>query len=62
MGPSGHSVLSRALTSEHARDHTACTERVNSKSKTTETCNEEFQDFLHCVDHCVAHNLFKHLK
>lgn len=31
-----------------------CTERVNSKSKTTETCAQELLDFLHCRDHCVS--------
>lgn len=31
-----------------------CTERVNSKSNTTETCVQELFDFLHCVDHCVS--------
>jgi ubiquinol-cytochrome c reductase subunit 6 len=30
-----------------------CTERVNSKSQTTETCTEELIDFMHCVDTCV---------
>lgn len=31
-----------------------CTERVNSKSNTTETCVQELFDFIHCVDHCVS--------
>ena len=39
-----------------------CTARVESKSETTETCTEEFHDFLHCVDHCVAANLFPKLR
>eukprot|EP00055_Hartaetosiga_balthica_P016334 m.102948 g.102948 ORF g.102948 m.102948 type:complete len:99 (-) comp9087_c0_seq1:1134-1430(-) len=39
-----------------------CEERVNSKSKTEETCLQELFDFLHCVDHCVSHKLFDHLK
>ncbi|XP_068095691.1 cytochrome b-c1 complex subunit 6, mitochondrial [Hyperolius riggenbachi] len=39
-----------------------CETRVNSRSKTTEDCTEELFDFLHARDHCVAHNLFKHLK
>ena len=38
-----------------------CKERVNSKSNTTETCVQELFDFIHCVDHCVAKNLFKKL-
>ncbi|OQR75574.1 cytochrome b-c1 complex subunit 6 [Tropilaelaps mercedesae] len=39
-----------------------CEARVNSRKKTAETCAEELFDFLHCVDHCVAPELFKHLK
>merc|ERR1712036_54057 len=39
-----------------------CTDRVNSKSQTEETCQQELFDFLHCADHCVAHSLFKFLK
>ncbi|XP_041475477.1 cytochrome b-c1 complex subunit 6, mitochondrial-like [Lytechinus variegatus] len=39
-----------------------CTDRVSSKSNTEETCTEEFFDFLHCVDHCVAPQTFKHYK
>ena len=31
-----------------------CTDRVNSKSNTTETCVQELFDFVHCVDHCVS--------
>merc|ERR1711935_512182 len=38
----------------------SCTERVEGGSK--ESCLEEFQDFLHHVDHCVAHHLFHDLK
>ena len=30
-----------------------CTERVTSKTKTSETCAQELYDFIHCVDHCV---------
>eukprot|EP00088_Acartia_fossae_P032765 TRINITY_DN3350_c5_g1_i1.p1 TRINITY_DN3350_c5_g1~~TRINITY_DN3350_c5_g1_i1.p1 ORF type:complete len:113 (+),score=34.78 TRINITY_DN3350_c5_g1_i1:47-340(+) len=40
----------------------ACNERVQSKSKTTETCFEEILDFYHCVDHCAASDIFKHVK
>merc|ERR1719500_1541445 len=40
----------------------ACEERVRSKSKTTETCLEEIIDFYHCVDHCAAKEIFKHVK
>ncbi|KAK6180397.1 hypothetical protein SNE40_012562 [Patella caerulea] len=39
-----------------------CTERVNSNPETSENCTQELMDFLHCVDHCVAHDLFKHIK
>ena len=31
-----------------------CTERVNSRTNTSETCAQELYDFLHCVDHCVS--------
>lgn len=33
----------------------ACTERVESKSNTSENCTEELFDFIHCVDHCVRY-------
>lgn len=39
-----------------------CTERVNSKSATAESCFEEVVDFMNCVDHCVAPKLFARLK
>lgn len=39
-----------------------CNDRVNSKSKTTETCMEELFDFVGELDHCVAHRLFSKLK
>lgn len=39
-----------------------CNDRVNSRSETTETCTEEMFDFLHCVDHCVAKDLWSKLK
>ena len=31
-----------------------CTDRVTSKSKTTETCTQELFDLVHCIDHCVS--------
>jgi len=40
----------------------ACASRVSAKEGTQETCLEELQDFVHCVDHCVAHSLFTKLK
>nr|ACA62955.1 mitochondrial ubiquinol-cytochrome c reductase complex 11 kDa protein [Artemia franciscana] len=39
-----------------------CNDRVNSRSKTTETCQEELSDYLHCIDHCVAPKILKYLK
>ena len=39
-----------------------CNERVNSKTKTTETCMEEVIDFYHCVDHCAGPKIFAKLK
>ncbi|XP_055375501.1 cytochrome b-c1 complex subunit 6, mitochondrial [Condylostylus longicornis] len=40
-----------------------CNDRVNSRSKTTETCVEELFDYIHELDHCVAHhNLFSKIK
>ncbi|XP_054266243.1 cytochrome b-c1 complex subunit 6, mitochondrial-like isoform X2 [Macrosteles quadrilineatus] len=39
-----------------------CNDRVNSKTKTNETCEIELYDYTHCVDHCVAKVLFQHLK
>ncbi|XP_045112482.1 cytochrome b-c1 complex subunit 6, mitochondrial-like isoform X2 [Portunus trituberculatus] len=41
---------------------TTCNDRVNSRSKTEETCSEELFDYLHCVDHCLTESLFKKLK
>ncbi|KAJ6633316.1 Cytochrome b-c1 complex subunit 6, mitochondrial [Pseudolycoriella hygida] len=40
----------------------ACNDRVNSKKQTAETCTEELFDYLHELDHCVAHTLFSKLK
>ncbi|KAF3421184.1 hypothetical protein E2986_13850 [Frieseomelitta varia] len=39
-----------------------CNQRVNSRSKTEETCMEELLDYVECVDHCVAKTLFNKLK
>lgn len=39
-----------------------CNDRVNSKSKTTETCEEELFDYIHALDHCVAKTLWSKLK
>jgi ubiquinol-cytochrome c reductase subunit 6 len=47
----------------HAKaDLEACTQRVNSRSQTEETCSQELYDFMHSVDHCVSKTLFNHLK
>ncbi|XP_069684020.1 cytochrome b-c1 complex subunit 6, mitochondrial-like [Periplaneta americana] len=42
--------------------YTACNDRVNSRSKTTEICSEELFDYLHCIDACVSKTLFSKLK
>lgn len=39
-----------------------CTDRVNSKNQTSETCEEELFDFVHDRDHCVSKTLFSQLK
>lgn len=39
-----------------------CNDRVNSKSKTAETCEEELFDYIHALDHCVAKTLWSKLK
>ncbi|XP_076244389.1 ubiquinol-cytochrome c reductase 11 kDa subunit [Calliopsis andreniformis] len=39
-----------------------CTDRVNSRKHTEETCLEELIDYVECVDHCVAETLFSRLK
>lgn len=39
-----------------------CNDRVNSRTKTTETCSEELFDYMGELDHCVAHSLWKKLK
>merc|ERR1712212_771783 len=39
-----------------------CTERVESRSMTEETCTQELFDFIGHRDNCVAHSLFNHLK
>merc|ERR1712037_115282 len=39
-----------------------CTDRVESRNMTEETCQQEQFDFLGHRDHCVAHHIFHHLK
>ncbi|KNC82471.1 hypothetical protein SARC_05241 [Sphaeroforma arctica JP610] len=40
----------------------SCTARVEGDDETSETCTEEFIDFMHCVDACTAPKLFAQLK
>ncbi|XP_077981569.1 cytochrome b-c1 complex subunit 6, mitochondrial-like [Glandiceps talaboti] len=44
------------------KEFDTCTERVNSRSKTEETCTQELFDFLHCRDECVSHGIISKLK
>ncbi|PZC83498.1 cytochrome b-c1 complex subunit 6, mitochondrial [Helicoverpa armigera] len=46
----------------HWAKYQECNDRVNSRSQTTETCEEELIDYLHVLDHCVTKDLFKRLK
>merc|ERR1712055_513688 len=39
-----------------------CTERVESRTMTEETCTQELFDFIGHRDNCVARQLFSHLK
>ncbi|CAG9559102.1 unnamed protein product [Danaus chrysippus] len=39
-----------------------CNNRVNSRSNTAETCEEELIDYVHVLDKCVNKDLFKRLK
>ncbi|KAI9583844.1 cytochrome b-c1 complex subunit 6, mitochondrial-like [Glossina fuscipes] len=39
-----------------------CNDRVNSKTKTQETCEQELFDFLQERDNCVSKTLFDHLQ
>ncbi|XP_037922174.1 cytochrome b-c1 complex subunit 6, mitochondrial [Hermetia illucens] len=47
---------------EHFAKYQECNDRVNGRSKTTETCVEELFDYLHELDHCVAKTLWSKLK
>ena len=38
-----------------------CNERVSSREKTSETCEQELFDYVYAVDHCVAKRLFQRL-
>lgn len=39
-----------------------CNDRVNSRTKTEETCLEELIDYVGCIDHCAAKVLMSKLK
>ncbi|VVC93133.1 cytochrome b-c1 complex subunit 6, mitochondrial-like [Leptidea sinapis] len=39
-----------------------CNDRVNSRSNTLETCEEELIDYCEVLDKCVNKDLFKRLK
>ncbi|XP_038215418.1 cytochrome b-c1 complex subunit 6, mitochondrial [Zerene cesonia] len=39
-----------------------CNDRVNSRSNTSETCEEELIDYVQVLDKCVNKDLFKRLK
>lgn len=47
---------------ELLQKYSECNDRVNSKTKTSETCEEELFDYIHALDHCVAKTLFNKLK
>ncbi|XP_041972427.1 cytochrome b-c1 complex subunit 6, mitochondrial-like [Aricia agestis] len=42
--------------------YTECNDRVNSRSNTAETCEEELIDYVHVLDKCVNKDLFSRLK
>ncbi|XP_026740563.1 cytochrome b-c1 complex subunit 6, mitochondrial-like [Trichoplusia ni] len=46
----------------HWAKYQECNDRVNSRSQTAETCEEELIDYLHVLDKCVTKDLFKRLK
>ncbi|CAG9535834.1 unnamed protein product [Cercopithifilaria johnstoni] len=39
-----------------------CTERVNSKAKTKESCHYEMVDYIQALDHCAMPKAFATLK
>ncbi|XKL64858.1 hypothetical protein PGB90_004944 [Kerria lacca] len=39
-----------------------CNLRVRSRKKTKETCEEEFHDLIHFLDHCAAREIFRYIK
>lgn len=59
-------VLREECKTAHCGDYITkletCNQRVESRTKTEETCYEELLDLFHCVDHCVSKTLFSKLK
>ncbi|XP_065177977.1 cytochrome b-c1 complex subunit 6, mitochondrial-like [Sycon ciliatum] len=51
-----------ALCSRMKARYDDCAERVSSKTNTSESCKEEFLDFVESVDNCAARYIFSHLK
>lgn len=51
-------TTAKALQAEYDR----CSERVNSRNETEETCTQELFDMLHHRDECVAQQLHRFLK
>merc|ERR1711941_235566 len=51
-------TTAKALQAEYAR----CSERVESRSETEETCTQELFDMLHHRDECVAKQIHRFLK
>jgi|UniRef100_A0AC35FTU7 ubiquinol-cytochrome c reductase subunit 6 len=39
-----------------------CNDRVNSRTKTEETCHQEMVDYIHHLDHCAMPKAFASLK
>ncbi|CAG9104280.1 hypothetical protein JYU34_012082 [Plutella xylostella] len=39
-----------------------CNDRVNSRTQTAETCEEELIDYIQALDKCVTKDLWKQLK
>lgn len=57
-------IMNEEKTSECSKYKTeldTCTERVTSKSRTTETCEQELYDFLHCRDVKVSLQTDRHV-
>ncbi|KAG9141618.1 hypothetical protein Leryth_015311 [Lithospermum erythrorhizon] len=44
------------------RAYEACVDRIKGDESGTKHCTGQYFDFYHCVDRCVAPELFKKLK